>query len=204
MTPSIRKVALAAHVTASVGWIGALAAFFAHALAAVLTDNELTVRAMSLAMGITAWFVIMPLSFATLLTGFVQALGTAWGVLRHYWVLFKLVLTTIATGVLLLKMAPISEVADAASAGGSSLDELAGLRLSLAVHAAGGLVVLMIALILALYKPQGVTRLGHRLAGKVPGHKMPRWAKALSAILVAIAALIGLIVLLGGHGPSAH
>jgi hypothetical protein len=37
-------------------------------------------------MGLTAWLVIMPLSVATLVSGLVQALGTTWGLLRHYWV----------------------------------------------------------------------------------------------------------------------
>lgn len=50
------------------------------------------VRAAALAMGLTAWFVILPLSLAALTTGLVQALGTAWGSFRHYWILFKLLL----------------------------------------------------------------------------------------------------------------
>jgi len=66
MTPSIRKLALTAHVTASLGWLGALAVFLAHALASLLSQDEQTVRAASLAMGIAAWFVILPLSLAAL------------------------------------------------------------------------------------------------------------------------------------------
>jgi hypothetical protein len=102
MTPPIRKLTLTTHVTASVGWIGALAVFFAHALAGWFSQDEHIVRAVSIAMGITAWFVILPLSLTSFATGLIQALGTAWGLLRHYWIVFKLLLTAIATIVLLL------------------------------------------------------------------------------------------------------
>ena len=53
-TPAVRKLALTSHVTASVGWLGALAVFLAHALASVWSRDEETVRAVSLAMGLTA------------------------------------------------------------------------------------------------------------------------------------------------------
>ena len=120
------------------------------------------VRAASLAMGLTAWFVILPLSLASLTTGLVQALGTAWGLLRHYWILFKLLLTAVATDVLLLKLGPISYLADAAAETTFSSADLIGLRTSLMIHAGGGLLVLLAAAALAVYKPQGMTPYGMR------------------------------------------
>lgn len=139
MTPSLRKLTLTAHVTASVGWIGALAVFLAHALASLISQDEQMVRAASLAMGLTALFVILPLSLASLTTGLVQALGTSWGLFRHYWILFKLLLTAIATIVLLLKLEPISYLAEVATETTFSSADLIGLRTSLMVHAGGGL-----------------------------------------------------------------
>ena len=103
MSPASRKLLLTAHLVASIGWVGALAVFFAHAVAAFASHGDQIVRAASLAMGLTAWVVILPFSIATLGTGMVQALGTSWGLLRHYWIVFKLVLTAVATLVLLLK-----------------------------------------------------------------------------------------------------
>jgi hypothetical protein len=76
MTPALRKLALTSHVTASVGWLGALAVFLAHAVASVISQDAQMVRAASLAMGLSAWFVILPLGLASLITGLVQALGT--------------------------------------------------------------------------------------------------------------------------------
>lgn len=97
MTPAFRKLALTVHIIASVGWVGAVAVFLAHAIASTSSQDALLVRAACLAMGLTAWFVILPLSLTSLVTGLVQALGTAWGLFRHYWVLAKLLLTGLAT-----------------------------------------------------------------------------------------------------------
>jgi hypothetical protein len=198
MTPAVRKLTLTAHVTASIGWVGALIVFFAHALASVVSDDEQIVRAAALAMGLTAWLVIMPLSIATLATGVVQALGSAWGLLRHYWVAFKLVLTSIATAVLLLKMSPITHLAEAASQAAFSSGHLVGLRTSLAVHAAGGLAVLLTALVLAIYKPAGLTPF------VAMAEDAPRWAKVLAVGLAVLLVLVAFMALFGAHGPGAH
>jgi hypothetical protein len=204
MTPSIRKLALTAHVTASVGWVGALAVFFAHAIAGLISDDQDVVRAVSLAMALTAWFVVMPLSVATLITGFVQALGTAWGLLRHYWILFKLLLSALATSVLLLKLQPIAYLADAARNATFSSGDLVSLRTSLAVHAAGGLVVLLAALVLAVYKPAGLTAYGARKLGLKPATGTPAWVKVAGMVIAALLIVIALMALFGAHGPGKH
>jgi hypothetical protein len=213
MSAPIRKLTLTTHVTASIGWIGALAVFFAHALAGLLTQDEQIVRAMSLAMGITAWFVILPLSLASFATGLVQALGTAWGLLRHYWILFKLLLTGVATIVLLLKLGPISYLAEEAAKASFSSVDLVGLRTSVLVHAGGGLLVLLTVATLAVYKPQGLTAYGMRKreldnveqqSGSSPAMKTPRWVKIFGIVLVILILMVGTMSLLGGHGPGAH
>ena len=60
----------------------------------------------------TAWFVLVPLAVASLLTGLDQALGTKWGLFRHYWVLAKLLITVVATVVLLLYLQTLGYFAD--------------------------------------------------------------------------------------------
>ncbi len=210
MTPRVRKGMLTAHVTSSLGWVGALSVFFAHALLGLLSTDEQVVRATSIAMGLTAWLVIMPLSVATLLTGLVQALGTAWGLLRHYWIVFKLVLTAVATAVLLLKLGPISALADAAGGATFSGENFIGLRTSLALHAFGGLVVLLAAATLGVYKPKGLTHYHER-----PGREgfntasdarraLPKWVKVFGGVIVMLLVLLVIMLLTGGHGPSAH
>jgi len=159
MTPGIRKFVLTAHVTFSVGWIGAVVVYLALGVAAVTSQDAQTVRAAWIAMELTGWYVIVPLALAALLTGLVMSLGTRWGLFRHYWVLFSLVLTILATVVLLLHMPDVSVLADVAQeAEGASLDGLGGDLL----HPGLGLVVLLVIQVLNVYKPQGMTRYGWR------------------------------------------
>lgn len=210
MTPSVRKLALTAHVTASVGWVGALAVFLAHAIAGLASRDEQVVRATSIAMGLTTWFVILPLCLTTVATGVLQALGTAWGLFRHYWILFKLLLTAVATIVLLLKVGPIGHLADAAAQATFSSGDLIGLRTSIMVHAGAGLLVLMAAVVLAVYKPQGITPYGmrgqreHGGPGIWPGpgaaRDTPDWVKWFGACVVALILAVGAMLIVGGHG----
>ncbi|WP_437719525.1 hypothetical protein [Sorangium sp. So ce448] len=162
MTPPLRKLALTAHVTSSVGWLGSVAAFLALAIAGLTWQEAPTVRAAYLAMDLITWLVIVPLSLASLLTGVVQSLGTPWGLLRHYWVMFKLLLTVVATGVLLLHTRPIHYVASVAAETALSGRDLRQVRIQLVADATAALVTLLVATALSVYKPRGVTRYGRR------------------------------------------
>lgn len=108
MTPGLRKFALTAHVVSSVGWFGAVAGFLALAIAGLMSPDAQIVRAVYLAMDLTARFVIVPLCLASLLTGLVSSLGTSWGLFQHYWVLVKLLLAIPSTILLLLHTRPIA------------------------------------------------------------------------------------------------
>lgn len=68
MTPRLRKFALTAHLTVSVGWIGAVIAYLAVGVSAVTSQDPQTVRAAWIAMEVTGWYVIDPLALAALLT----------------------------------------------------------------------------------------------------------------------------------------
>ena len=162
MTPGLRKFALTAHVTSSVGTLGAVAGFLALAFAGLNSTDSQMVRAAYLAMELTARYVIVPPVLASLLTGIVQSLGTPWGLFRHYWVLTKLLLNVLVTIVLLLQMDGISYVAGVVSEATFSSADLRGLRRSILTHAAGGLLVLLVPVALSLYKPRGMTRYGWR------------------------------------------
>ena len=160
MAPRLRKFALTAHVTSSVGLLGAIAAFLVLAGAGLTSQDTKIVRAAYLAMELIARLVIVPLAFASLLSGIIQSLGTPWGLFRHYWVLVKLLLTAFATSVLLSKMALISYVSRVAAATTLSRADLHAARIELVVHAAGGLLVLLVPALLSVYKPPGLTRYG--------------------------------------------
>jgi hypothetical protein len=162
MRPRVRRLALTAHVSSSVGWLGAVASSLALAVAGVASEDPLTVRGAYLTLELIGWYVLVPLSAASLLTGLISSLGTTWGLFRHYWVLVKLLLTVFATIVLLLQLEPISQLADAATDTTLSADDLGAQRDSLVLHAGGGLLVLLATATLSVYKPRGRTRYGWR------------------------------------------
>ncbi len=158
--PRLRKLLLTAHVVSSVGWLGAVAVFLALGIAGMTSDDEQLVRAVYLTMESAGWTVLIPLSFASLLTGLVQSLGTRWGLLRHYWVLMKLPITILATIVLLLYMQTLGLLADLAADTTSSGGDLSSP--SPVIHAGAGLLLLVVAATLSVYKPRGMTGYGQR------------------------------------------
>jgi hypothetical protein len=140
MTPGLRKFALTAHVTFSVGWLGAVAAYLAVAIACLVSQDSQVVQSGYFTMELTGWFVLVPLSLAALLTGLIQSLGTEWGLFRFYWVVVKLVLTLGAVTILLLHMPAVARRSGVVAE---------------VVHAGGGLLVLLATTTLSVYKPWG-------------------------------------------------
>lgn len=169
MTPRLRKFMLTTHVTSSVGWLGAVAVFVALAVVGLTSQDAQVVRAVYLVMEPAAWFVLVPLTSASLLTGLVQSLGTPWGLFRHYWVLFKLLINVVAIVILLTYMRTLSYFAGIAAATTESSEDLGMLRTpSVLLHSSLALLLLLVATGLAVYKPRGMTRYGllrrHELA----------------------------------------
>ena len=148
MPPRLRKFVLTAHVASSVGWLGAVAGFLALAVVGLTGGDAQTVRGAYLVMEPAGWFVLVPLALASLVTGIVQALGTSWGLFRHYWVVFKLLINIFATVVLLMYMQTLGDLADVAA------DRRTDLRVvqsaSPLLHAGAALLLLLFAPLLGL------------------------------------------------------
>jgi hypothetical protein len=157
MPPRMRKVVLSAHVTTSVGWLGAVAAYLVLDLATVVSQDVTTVRGAYIAMDLIVLYAIVPLALSAVTIGIINALGTSWGLFRHYWVLVKLVLTVLATLVLLKEASVVSYLADRAVTGADPR-ELSGTL----VHSVGGLLILLTTAVLSVFKPRGLTRYGWR------------------------------------------
>jgi uncharacterized membrane protein len=160
MAPRLRTFTLTAHVTASVGWLGAVACFLALAVVGLTAQDPQTVRGTYLVMEPAAWFVLVPLALASLLTGLVQSLGTTWGLFRHYWVLFKLLINVVATIVLFTYMRTFRAMAALAADPRADLGTVR--NPSPVLHAALALLLLLLATVLAVYKPRGMTGYGQR------------------------------------------
>ena len=161
MTPLLRKFVLTAHVTFAVGWLGAVAGFLALALAGLNSQDIQIMKAAYLGMDLTARYIILPLSFAPLVTGPVLSLGTPWGLFRHYWILAKLLITVLSTAILLVHMQPISHLALMAMDGTLS-SAGSDQRVQMVVASGAGLLALLLATGLAVYKPRGMTAYGWR------------------------------------------
>jgi hypothetical protein len=114
-------------------------------------------------MELVGWYALVPLALASLLTGLVQSLSTQWGLLRHYWVVFKLLINVFATVVLLMYTQTLDHFADIAANTALASGDLSGLRNSSPLlHAAAALFLLLVATTLAVYKPRGLTPYGQR------------------------------------------
>lgn len=161
MTPRMRKFALTAHITTSLGWIGAVAAFIVLDVTTVANDDAQVLRASYIAMDLITTWAIVPLAFAAFVTGIVMSLGTKWGLFRHYWVIVTLVLTVAATVVLLVQLPGIAYRADMATDAATTDAELRTMG-NLLLHSIGGIMVLLVITALNVYKPRGLTRYGWR------------------------------------------
>lgn len=197
MTPRISKFALTAHVTSSVGWLGAVAGFLALAVAGLASKNDQTVRAAYLSMELIGWCVIAPLSLASLLTGLVQSLGTSWGLFRHYWIVAKLLITVFASILLLVHMQVASRMANVVAGTTFVATDFNGMRIQLVADAIAALVVLVAATALSVFKPQGLTwfarnqqNSGADTTGQISA---PRWIRVSGIIVIVVLVAMFLI-----------
>lgn len=161
MTPGLRKLMLALHIIFAVGWLGAVACFLVLAIVGLNSQDARTVQSVYLSMGMVTRYIIVPLSFAPLITGPILSLGTPWGLFRHYWILAKLLLTIVSTIIMQLHVQPINILASAAKATllPSNLHDM---QVQMVIASALALVVLIVETVLAVYKPKGMTAYGWR------------------------------------------
>jgi len=216
MTPALRRFTFTTHVTSSAGWVGAVLVFLALAAIGLASPDERTVRGAYLVMAPAAWFVLVPLAHASLLSGIALSLGTTWGLFRHYWVVLKLLITAFATVILLIYMGTFRQMAGVAA---DPVVELGLVRNpSPMVHAILALILLLLATVLGVYKPLGMTPYGNRTqAERQGGRNSPQGvnlARTLAAntprwVYVAWIVLVGLVVFfiaahLMGGGMAGH
>lgn len=210
MTLRLRKLALTAHLTSSVGWLGAVGAFFALAITGLTSQDLQLVRASYLAMELIAWSVIVPLAFASLPSGLLMSLGTEWGLFRHYWVLAKVLIAIPATVLLLVHMQPIGHLAQLVAETTIAHGELAGMRLQLVANAGAALLALVAATALSVYKPRGMTPYGRqRQQGRseIPGARtgIGTFVRGNALGIIALVLLLVFIILhLRGRGLGGH
>jgi hypothetical protein len=101
LSPGLRKWIVAAHVLIGVGWFGITLAKLVLEIVAATHGDQNVARAGYVYAAAFDRAVFPPAAIATLVTGIVLSVGTAWGLFRHWWIVVKLALTigVIVTGV---------------------------------------------------------------------------------------------------------
>jgi hypothetical protein len=212
MTPRLRTFALTAHVTFSVGWLGAVASFLALAIGGLIATDDQTVRSVYVASEFITFVVIVPLAFASLLTGLVMSLGTQWGLFRHYWVLVKFLLTILATTLLLLHTQPIGRLAAMAREASVAGPDARALQVQLVGDAGAAVLALLVNVTLSLYKPYGLTAYGRRKLGEATweperdggAQSAPIWIKVLAVGVIGLIVAFVVLHLAGGGLGALH
>lgn len=146
----MRKALLTAHVASAVSVLGTDLVLLVLGISSVGGADPRTVYP---AADLIATWLLAPLAILALGTGVLLGLITHWGLFRYWWVTIKLTLTAMLTGVILFVFMPRLNAAAAAATGPSAQSFAIAERLPLAVAPAGGVTLLLIAVILAIYKP---------------------------------------------------
>ena len=102
----------------------------------------------------TAPWLSVPFGLLAVATGVLLGVGTTWGLIRHWWVVAKIV---IAAAVIITDPLLIARAAHDAVASGQTPSGLFG-------PAIAHVVVLTVATVLSVFKPRGRTPRGRRLA----------------------------------------
>jgi hypothetical protein len=213
MTPILRKLTITAHVTFSIGWLGAVAAFLALSIAGLFSRDAEVVRGVYLSMDLVSRFVIIPMCFAALLTGLIQALGTPWGLFRYYWIVMKFGLAIFATFALVMHQFGVMSVAAKRVSGAAAETlfsaELGPLKTELVRAPSLAILLLLATTSLGVYKPWGLTRYGRRKQQELrkvqeqPDNKTPLGVKIFYAV-IGVLVLVVVVLHLTGHGFGGH
>jgi hypothetical protein len=160
LSPRARRLALVVHVVSSVGLVGSSAGVLILALSAAATDETVAAHALYVAMRTAVFAVAVPFSFIALGSGIVLGLGTKWGVLRHGWVTAKLVLLVviILTGALVVRPSMDHVIAATSGPAPGAKPDLGASQWEPAVAAASNIVLVVVAVALAIFKPGGRLR----------------------------------------------
>ncbi len=150
LAPRRRKAVLTVHVVTAVGWLGVDLVLLTLGVAGLTgADPEVVYPAQSL----IGRMLFAPLSVLVWLVGVVNAVGTPWGLLRHRWVLVKLLLTTAMLGLVLFLLLPaLTEAGDLAG------DLPRRDRITMVVAPSVSSTLLLFATVLSTYKPWGRVR----------------------------------------------
>ena len=188
LSTNLRKLNLIVHLTSSLGWFGGCLAFIFLGVFALNQGDFQVAGSLSYGLKICTWYVILPLCIISLFSGIIQAVGTQWGLFKHYWIIIKLLLTCMATILLIIHLQPIDMLSNAFIKDG--VDRVTASQNIISLISKAGLAAITILLLttISVFKPWG-----KRIKNN-PKMKMKKKSTSFY-ILIGLVALI-LIVLL--------
>lgn len=189
------KAVLISHITFSVGWIGAITVFIVLAITGLTNADIQIARASCLAMELSAWYVIVPFCFASLLTGVILAIGTKWGLFKHYWIVIKLFSTIVATLLLLLHLQPINELANLAKESSFLNSQHSKELLNIITKAGASILFLLVITTISIYKPWGKIQLKSNINNQFINMQNNKNESKKSWSFYALIGLVGLILI---------
>jgi hypothetical protein len=150
LTPPWRKALLTLHVTTAVGWLGVDVVQLTLGVAGLTGADPAVVYP---ALGLVGQVLFVPLSVLVWLVGVVSALCTPWGLVRHWWVVTKLAITTVMLMLVLFLLRPNLVLAGDL---GAALPDAT--RFDLVIAGAVPSTLLVVATVLSIWKPWGRVR----------------------------------------------
>jgi hypothetical protein len=164
MSREMRKFVLLSHVLSSVSWIGVDLVMGVLSFRGLTTDDPQT---LATAYGGLAMFcvpLLLTLGLLSLGTGVVLGLGTRFGLLRHWWVVTKLVIALVLCALVLVALRPalVEAATQTAVVDGTLADRLSVVRRDMIFPPIVSTSALLFASWLAVYKPWGLTPRGRR------------------------------------------
>ncbi|MGA5560085.1 DUF2269 domain-containing protein [Streptomyces platensis] len=153
-----RRAVLVLHLAVSVSWLGLTLGLLTLGVTGYTTGSPEMATVAYRAMKIFGDWLVLPLAFASLVSGLVLSLGTAWGLARHRWVVVKFWLTLITVLLSVFSLRPgINHLAAEAAAGTPVAD------ISLVIAPSVATATYLFITAISVLKPWGLTTRGSRL-----------------------------------------
>lgn len=159
LSRTARRLALLAHLTAALGWLGVDVVIGVLAVTGFTSGDPAKVAASYLALDTFAVPLLLIFGLSAFASGLVLSLASGWGVIRHWWVTVKLAINVVLSSLVLVALQPrLDEAAEQAARADATLsDRLGGVPADLLFPAFVSGAALLVASLLATFKPWGTT-----------------------------------------------
>lgn len=158
----IRRFTIFLHVLVSVSWIGVDLVIGVLSFTGLTTDDPQTMATAYTAISMFGVPLLLTLGLLALATGLTLGWGTRFGLVRHWWVVTKLIISLVLITLVVVALRPtlIDAAAESAVVDPTLPERLDQVRLNMIFPPLVSTAALLFATWLGVYKPWGQTRFG--------------------------------------------